>query len=450
MRKVNLFIVLVLALVLIVAGCSSPSSPKEGAGGSTVGSGKVEESREPKTLTIMVAPFPNDVEKKLWEKIVKAFEDKNQGIKVELKTGDVAVESGKLTTMLNSGVTPPDAILIYAGPARVSVLSQGNLIMPLEELYTKNNWKEKLTPFAYSMATLSGKIYEVPHGLDAIGVFYNKDLFAKAGVKVPATKDELVTAMQKLKDAGIQPIALGTRGGNGGGWLYGNILDAVAGRKKVEEVLYGKGKWNDPEMVKATETLNDWVNKGFIVKEAVSLTFPDAKAQFLDKKAAMYASGTPTITDIASMKLEDSIGHMTFPSFIEGQKTNPTGGLGYSWVVPKNTKNVDLVEKWINFILTDFTEIAYKDPSFYLIPATKTAFTLKPAGSILAEAVKNISDGSAYNPAYNPTVFIGNSTKEAYLQNLQGVIGGLISPQEAMNNIEAGNKKDRAEGFKLK
>lgn len=109
-------------------------------------------------------------------------------------------------------------------------------------------------------------------------------------------------------------------------------------REKVEEVFYGKGKWNDPEMVKATETLNEWVNKGFIAKEAVSLTFPDAKAQFLDKKAAMYASGTPTITDIASMKPEDSIGHMTFPSFIEGQKTNPTGGLGYSWVVPKNTK----------------------------------------------------------------------------------------------------------------
>jgi raffinose/stachyose/melibiose transport system substrate-binding protein len=447
MRKGNLFGILVLALVLVVAGCSSPSSSKVS---STVEPVKVEESSQPKTLTLMVNTFPNDVEKKQWEQIVKAFEEKNQGIKVELKTGDVAVESGKLTTMLNSGVTPPDAILINAGPARVSVLSQGNLIMPLEDLYKKNNWKEKLTPFAYSMATLSGKIYEVPHNLDAIGIFYNKDLFEKAGVKVPTTKDELVSAMQKLKDAGIQPIALGTRGGNGGGWLYGNILDAVAGRKKVEEVIYGKGKWNDPEMVKATETLNDWVNKGFIAKEAVSLTFPDAKAQFLAKKAAMYASGTYTITDIASMKLENSIGHLTFPSFIEGQKTNPTGGLSYTWVVPKNTKNVDLVEKWMNFILTDVTEIVYKDPSCYIIPATKTAFTLKPTGPILAETVKNISNGSDYNPAYNPTVFIGNAAKEAYLQNLQGVIGGLVSPQEAMNNIEAGNKKDRDEGFKLK
>ena len=45
-----------------------------------------------------------------------------------------------------------------------------------------------------------------------VGVWYNKELFEKAGIDAPpATWDEFLADVQKLKDAGITPIAVGEK-----------------------------------------------------------------------------------------------------------------------------------------------------------------------------------------------------------------------------------------------
>jgi raffinose/stachyose/melibiose transport system substrate-binding protein len=71
--------------------------------------------------------------------------------------------------------------------------------------------------------------------------------------------------------------------------------------------------------------------------------------------------------------------------------------------------------------------------------------TVKPAGELLANAMKEIEVGVGYNPS----VFIGSEAKEAYYQNLIGLIGGLVKPEEAMEAIAAGTKKDQAAGYQL-
>ena len=44
------------------------------------------------------------------------------------------------------------------------------------------------------------------------GIWYSKDLFAQAGItEAPTTWEELIDACQKLKDAGIAPIAVGAK-----------------------------------------------------------------------------------------------------------------------------------------------------------------------------------------------------------------------------------------------
>lgn len=48
----------------------------------------------------------------------------------------------------------------------------------------------------------------------------------------------------------------------------------------------------------------------------------------------MMISPTHLISTIVDKKVEDSIGTFSMPSFISGEKTEPTGGLGYTWVVP--------------------------------------------------------------------------------------------------------------------
>ena len=51
--------------------------------------------------------------------------------------------------------------------------------------------------------------YGVPYNFGLVGFWYNKDLFAQAGItEPPATWEEFLADVQALKDAGITPIAL--------------------------------------------------------------------------------------------------------------------------------------------------------------------------------------------------------------------------------------------------
>lgn len=446
-RKPQLLIGTIAILTGLLSGCASPSaggSDAEASSGSNSKSSGTAQS-DGKTLRLLIPNYYNETEKKQWENITGKFEELHPDIDVELTTGNVQVESGKLTTMLQSGVTPPDAILMNGGPGRVKVLSDVNLIKPLNEFYAANQWDTKLKPFAYSLVSGSDKIYELPYTIDAIMVFYNKDLFAKAGAAVPKTEAEWAETLKKLKSAGISPLTVGARNGYAIGWLYSNIMESAAGRPAVEKLLYGDGKWNDAPIVNAAKTLSDWVKEGYISKESVTLTSDDSKFAFLSKKAAMTVAGTPLISDIVDQKLEDSVGAFTLPSFT-GQSAKPTGGVGLTWVVPAKAEHTDLAETWMNFVLsTEYSSVVFSDPAYNLILSSKSSLDTQPAGQILAEAVKSTETDSAYNPS----VFIGVEAKEAYYQNLQALVGGLVSPEQAMDNIEAGAAKDREDGFKL-
>ena len=57
-----------------------------------------------------------------------------------------------------------------------------------------------------------GQEYGVPWDMGMVGWWYNKDLFAKAGIQAPPkTWTEFLDDVKKLKAAGITPIALGEK-----------------------------------------------------------------------------------------------------------------------------------------------------------------------------------------------------------------------------------------------
>jgi len=437
---------MLLAIALILSGCQSPtgSSSKPTESGNTTASDKPSDTDQ--TLKLMIPNYFNDIEKGLWVKIVQKFEDLNAGIKVDLTTGDMQVENGKLTTMLHSGVTPPDAMLINAGAGRVKILADAKLIKPMNEWYTQNGWEKKIKPFAYGLISGNDTIYELPHSMDAMQVYYHKDIFEKYGIAVPTTKDEFIQAMQKLKDAGITPISVGGRDRFPISWMFSQVLESVSGRQAMENVLYGNGKWNDPEIVSAIDTLSDWVKNGYVSKDSISLTAADAKFAFLSQKTAMGFYSTQIIVDAVENKIENNLGLFTLPSFIDGQQAAPASGLGTTWVLPSNADHTELGIKWLNFVLSeDFSKIVLSEPSYNFILVSQSAASVEPAGQLLKQAMQAVDKDSGYNPA----VFVGPETKEAYFQNLQGIVGALTSPKEAADRIQIGKDKDVAAGYKI-
>ena len=90
------------------------------------------------------------------------------------------------------------------------------MLRPLQEvkMFYKNGWMEPLRmdfsdypKNVMSVCTFGGKVYVVPLVMDWEVIYYRKDLFQKAGLKVPKNFTELEAAARKLNSDGVAGIA---------------------------------------------------------------------------------------------------------------------------------------------------------------------------------------------------------------------------------------------------
>jgi glucose/mannose transport system substrate-binding protein len=128
------------------------------------------------------------------------------------------------------GGNPPSAMQFNTGTQMNDLAEQG-MLRPLDDIAEKEGWKSVLTPDFYNAIQYKGHIYGAPindHGYNWI--FYSKPVFVKAGVNAePKNWDEMFADLDKIKAAGLTPVAVG-----GQPWqlqsMFNNILLGEGGR----------------------------------------------------------------------------------------------------------------------------------------------------------------------------------------------------------------------------
>ncbi len=134
--------------------------------------------------------------------------------------------------------------------------------------FTDDELKNFIAPKA---GAIGGKVYQLPYNTQVIPVvYYNKDLFAKAGITAPPkTYQELLDISKKLKDGGTTPFIVG--GGGADTWadmypLTGTVATDVY--KKTPDWLLqraqGKVKFTDPDFVAAAKKIEDLAKNEYI------------------------------------------------------------------------------------------------------------------------------------------------------------------------------------------
>jgi raffinose/stachyose/melibiose transport system substrate-binding protein len=134
-----------------------------------------------------------------YEKFIADYKAKT-GVEVELGTIDATNEQVILTRFATKDY--PDGFLFDPGTKQYTKFG-------VSELYewTNDPLFNNVLPATKQFQTLDGKIYGVPWGgTNVYGVFYNKDVFAKAGVQPPQNWQDFISILDKLKAAGITPI----------------------------------------------------------------------------------------------------------------------------------------------------------------------------------------------------------------------------------------------------
>lgn len=142
--------------------------------------------------------FPAKVE--LINTLIQQFQQEHPNITVKQTNFPYDQYNQKVATLVPAG-KGPDVINLYYGwlPKYVS----SGYLQPLPEAdFPTADIESKFFPFVET-AKLNGSYYALPTGVRTLGLFYNKDLFTKAGLdpnKPPTTWEELVTYTKQLTE----------------------------------------------------------------------------------------------------------------------------------------------------------------------------------------------------------------------------------------------------------
>jgi len=147
-------------------------------------------------------------------------------------------------------------------------LIEGDMLNNVDDVAAKGNWDTVLPTPIINTIKYKGHYFAVPVNIhNPAWIWYSKAAFAKAGVSSePKTMDELFAALDKVKAAGLVPLALG-----GQAWQEKMMFDAifayVGGADLFLKVYRDRdvNAINTPEFKKVLTTfkrLHDYVDAG--------------------------------------------------------------------------------------------------------------------------------------------------------------------------------------------
>jgi sorbitol/mannitol transport system substrate-binding protein len=297
------------------------------------------------TVGIVANPQMQDI-----AKMIGQFEQQNPGANVRFVTLPENEARQKITESVATGSREFDVVMI------------SNYETPM---WAKNGWLVNLQPLADRTAgydpndiipsvrkslSYKGNLYSVPFYGESSFLMYRKDLFAKAGLKMPAhpTWQQVATLAAQLDDKKNSQAGICLRGLPGWGELLAP-LDTVIN-------TFG-GRWYDQKWHAQLDSPQVNQAVSFYTKLLTQHGEPGAGASgytqcltnFSQGNSAMWydsTAGAGTLEDPASSKVAGKVGYVAAPVV----KTKASGWL-YTWSlgIPKTSKNRDLAWKFTSW-----------------------------------------------------------------------------------------------------
>ena len=360
-----------------------------GACGSSAG------AKDDKTITFWHNATAGDG-KQYWEDMAKAFEKKT-GVKVQIQAIQNEDFEGKLTTAMQDPASGPDVYMTLGGAKTKDMIDAGQTMDLTDKI--SDTVKKQMSSALESMS-YDGKVYGVPVTVQPGGIWYSKDLFKQAGIDaVPTTFSELKTDVQKLRSAGIDPIALGGKDawpvGHWYYWLSMRECSPKAYAKGVNDKDFSDSCWT-----KAGDDLKDLLdanafNEGFLTTTAQQGASSSA-GLLANHKAAMELMGTwepGVLKDLTpDKKPMADLGFFAFPT-VDGGKGEEGALMGAVTGFAVNPEAPDAAVDFVNFMAEKSNQEKYAT-AFSTIPASAEAYDAVTDENLKAiiEAMKK-SDG---------------------------------------------------------
>nr|WP_288828304.1 extracellular solute-binding protein [uncultured Clostridium sp.] len=434
---------LAAALVLgSLSGCGVSTDTSGGAGSSGAAtettSGSVTATGKEEQITWMFWDDLNateDLISKGYKQVIDRFNEQYKGkYYCNVVTTNLEEYPTKLNALVTSGNTP-DVFICNPGPNLTQYVESGAAADLTDILKNQESqWYGNFTDGIFERITYDGKIMAIPTNFAAACVFYNTDIFKKAGVEVPKTYDELLAACKKIKEAGYTPISCSA----GTAWclsmIAGYLCDREGGPDNLVDVNAGKIEWTSKTFVDAATKLKELSQ--YFQDTAAGDSNDQATANFYNGDAAMLVQGSWAIAQINgnNPEFEDKCGVFQFPAIEGGSDPNRMIVKTDNLVMSSTTKHKEAALALMK-MFTDDTAQKYTAEVAGKIPVTKVAIDYDKAPKQFAyinDILKNVTGTLGFYNESLASVEAGDTFDAAMVD----VFLGNAEPQQALQKVQ--------------
>ncbi|MDE2430599.1 MAG: sn-glycerol-3-phosphate ABC transporter substrate-binding protein UgpB, partial [Burkholderiales bacterium] len=282
-----------------------------------------------------------------WHSMTGALGDRVVGLTEQFNKSQsdykvIPVYKGSYDESLAAGIAAfragnaPNILQVFEVGTATMMYSKG-AIKPVSEVMKiageKFDASDYISAVAGYYTSPKGEMLSFPFNSSTTVFFYNKDMFAKAGMdpnKAPATWQEVVAAAARLKANG-EKCAYTT------GWQTWIHLESFSAWHNVEFASKNNGfggldarlKFNSPLHVKHIENLANWAKQGYFTY-AGRKNEPEAK--FFSGECGMLTSSSSAYGNIAkNAKFKFAVSPLPYYSDVPGAPQNTIIGGASLW-----------------------------------------------------------------------------------------------------------------------
>jgi ABC-type glycerol-3-phosphate transport system substrate-binding protein len=423
----------VVAVAALVASSTTPAwaSRPELAASTAIPNLSTTIPSTPVTLTLATEDLSG-----LTQALVKGFEKLHPNVTINIETSSYTDYTAGINLRLASS-TPPD--LSEAVVLDTSV--KDHLLLNLNKYASLYHWSSTVSPYAMdeyrmgaNLVAGSGPLWALSSGFALTGLFYNKPLAAKLGIKnPPSTLAQLNTDLAKAKAGGSVGLEVAANDGHAA-FLVQQVSDDYEPPAPVNNWIFGvKGStFNIPGVTKGANALVSWAKAGYLNSSANATALTQAAAAFIAGQALFINDGNWDAA-LYEKGLGAKVGFAAFPAATPGGRYTAMVGGTAGYEVAAKTKYPDVAAAFLNYSVGPQAAAAV----FATGNLPNQASALKPApGSLIGGVVKAWQQVQKSDGLYGYYAGAFQTANTEFIQTTEELIGGNLTVPAFVSDVQ--------------
>ena len=325
---------------------------------------KPTETKSGEKKTLKLAALESGYGKEMWPELIKAYEEANPNVKVELQSSKELED--ELSPKMKAGDFP-DVVMLALGRKKAlpETLIKEKALADISDLFDMKVYgedkkvSEKLLNGVLGSTVTDpyrdGKHYLAPMFYAPTGLFYNQGLFEQKGWEVPKDMPAMKELAEKAKAEGISLFTYPTTGYLDS--FFPALLANAGGVDLFNKAMsYEKGIFTSDGATKAFNALGELVKnvEPSTVANANPQSFTKNQQLLLDNKALFMPNGTWVVGEMKDAPRADGFkwAMNAAPAIEKGGKRFVYSFFEHIWV-PEGAANKKEAKEFLSFLYSD-------------------------------------------------------------------------------------------------